>query len=98
MKVYFLIPFLFFIIACQSNDQKQPAFTTQKQAFDYATVEDDYAEILGAIIVYDSSFNEVAKTIKPMAYIHQWFIKDSLYNAYEKDFMPNGQRIHLDTA
>lgn len=85
-------------VTCQSNVQKQLAFTTQKQAFDYATIEDDYAEILGAIITYDSSFNEVAKTIKPMAYIHQWLIKDSLYNPYEKDFMPNGQRIHLDTA
>lgn len=93
MKVSLLILFLFFVIACQNSDQKQIAVTTQKQAFDYATVEDDYAEILDAIIVYDSSFNEVAKTKKPMAYIHQWFIKDSLYNAYDKDIMPDGQRI-----
>jgi len=99
MKVCLSILFLFFVIACQNSDQKQITVTTQKQAFDYATVEDDYAGILDAIIAYDSSFNEVAnfnevaKTKKPMAYIHQWFIKDSLYNAYDKDVMPNGQRI-----
>lgn len=93
MKVYFLIPFLFFIIACQSNDQKQVPVKIQKQAFDYAIVEDDYAEILDAIIAYHSISNEVAKTNKPMAYIHRWFIKDSLYNAYDKNFMPDGLRI-----
>lgn len=32
MKVCFLIPFLFFIIACQSNDQKQVPDKIQKQA------------------------------------------------------------------
>lgn len=85
--------FLFFIIACQNSDQKQIAVTRQKQAFDYAILEDDYAEIVDAIIAYDSSFNEVAKTKKPMGYIHQWFAKDSLFNAYGQDVAPDGQRI-----
>lgn len=93
MKVRFLIPFLFFIIACQSNDQKQVPVKIQKQAFDYAVVKDDYAEIIDAVIAYNSISNEVAKTNKPTAYIHQWFIKDSLYNAYDKDFMPGGLSI-----
>ncbi|WP_312789979.1 hypothetical protein [Sphingobacterium sp.] len=85
--------FLFFIIACQGNDEKQVPVKIQKQAFDHAIVEDDYAEILDAIIAYNSISDEVAKTNKPKAYIHRWFIKDSLYNAYDKDFMPGGLRI-----
>ena len=93
MKVRFLIPFLFFIIACQSNDQKQVPVKIQKQAFDYTVVADDYAEILDAIIAYNSISDEVAKTNKPKAYIHQWFINDSLYNAYDKDLMPDGLSI-----
>ncbi|MDR3008195.1 MAG: hypothetical protein LBV59_09700 [Sphingobacterium sp.] len=93
MKVRFLIPFLFFIIACQGNDQKQVPVKIQKQAFDYTVVADDYAEILDAIIDYNSISSDVAKTNKPTAYIHKWFIKDSLYNAYDKDLMPGGLRI-----
>ncbi|MDF2853380.1 MAG: hypothetical protein K0S31_4065 [Sphingobacterium multivorum] len=69
MKVRFLIPFLFFIIACQGNDEKQVPVKIQKQAFvslDYvcgALCGQGYDFILEKIndYIYSKEFATLAK-------------------------------------
>ncbi len=79
MKVYFLIPFLFLVIACQSTTKKAPKARIPEKLFDYFKVEKDYEEILEAILTYNSYIIGTIKSKEPRTYIESIFTKDSIY-------------------
>jgi len=91
MKVYFLIPFLFLVVACQSSTKKAPKARMPEKRFDYSKVEKDYAEILEAILTYNSYINGTIKSEEPKTYIESIFTKDSISTSYKGDHPPGDE-------
>ncbi|WP_294346279.1 hypothetical protein [uncultured Sphingobacterium sp.] len=65
-----------------------------EKRFDYSKVEKDYAEILEAILTYNSYINGTIKSEEPKTYIESIFTKDSIHTAYKGDH-PLGDGIGI---
>lgn len=91
MKVYFLVPFLLFLVACQNTSEKTPKARIPEKIFDYSALEKDYEEILEAILTYNAYINGTIKSEHPKTYIEDRFTKDSISTSYKGNHPPGDE-------
>jgi hypothetical protein len=94
MKVYFLVPFLFLVIACRNTAKEKPKAKTPEKTFNYSAFVKDYAEILEAILTHDTYINRLIITEKPETYIENKFTKDLIHTSYKENY-PLGDAIGI---
>ncbi|WP_312789986.1 hypothetical protein [Sphingobacterium sp.] len=94
MKVYFLVPFLFLVIACRNTAKEKPKAKTPEKTFNYSAFVKDYTEILEAILTHDTYINRLIITEKPETYIENKFTKDLIHTSYKENY-PLGDAIGI---
>jgi len=94
MKVYFLVPFLFLVIACRNTAKEKPKAKTPEKTFYYSAFGKDYAEILEVILTHDTYINRLIITEKPETYIENKFTKDLIHTSYKENY-PLGDAIGI---
>jgi len=87
VKVHFLVPFLFLVVACQSTHKSTPKARLPKK-FLLLHLWKNYEEILEAILTYNSYINGTIKSEKSKTYIEDRFAKDFIYTAYQESYPP----------